>query len=144
MQDKTNWWLIAPFSEQTRKDIDLNYKFLGEKPMEYHKTPNPRKEISIEMQTNGIFQLCEGMKIVVSEFSFDLCGNEPQDNMDIYISNNGIMYCEQPNNYWCHFIGNVKTHPDFYLDKAYSICVVSIVKGDRKPAKCSVELGGIK
>lgn len=30
MQNNTiNWWLIAPFSEQTRKDIDLNYQLSG-------------------------------------------------------------------------------------------------------------------
>lgn len=82
----------------------------------------------------------KGMKIVVSEFSFDLCGNEPQDNMDIYISNNGIMYCEQPDNYWCHFIGNVKDDFGSGFGKRYSIYIDSIVKGDRKPTQCSVEL----
>ena len=100
---------------------------------------DPTRELHFEMQTNG-FQLHAGIKIVVDEKLVDLCGNEPQDNMDIYIAENGIMYCEEPDNYWCHFIGNVKPHQDFYLDKAYSIYVVSVVKGDRKPEKCSVEL----
>ena len=100
---------------------------------------DPDKEINIKTQTKGI-QLHEGMKIVVNDVLFDLCGKEPQNNMDIYITEDGKLCCEQPDNYWCHFIGSVKLNSTSYFYTAYSIYIVAIVKGDRKPVQGGVEL----
>ena len=99
---------------------------------------DPTRELHFEVQTKG-FQLNAGIKIVVGEKLFDLGGKEPQEGMDIYLSENGSLFCcNKPKNYLCHFIGNVKE--DWSLGKGYSIYIDSIVKGDRNPIKGSVEL----
>jgi hypothetical protein len=102
---------------------------------------DPTRELHIEAQTKG-FQLHAGIKMVVDEKLFDLCGKEPQDGMDIYISeDDGALFCcNKPTNYLCHFIGNVKDDFGSGFGKRYSIYIDSIVKGDRNPIKGSVEL----
>lgn len=101
---------------------------------------DPTRELHFETQTKG-FQLHAGIKMVVDEKLFDLCGKEPQDGMDIYISKNGSLFCcNKPANYLCHFIGNVKDDFGSGFGKRYSIYIDSIIKGDRKQARGSVEL----
>ena len=102
---------------------------------------DPTRELHFEAQTKG-FQLHAGIKMVVDEKLFDLCGKEPQDGMDIYISEDdgSLFCCNKPANYLCHFIGNVKDNFGSGFGKRYSIYIDSIVKGDRKPARGSVEL----
>lgn len=97
---------------------------------------------------NKCVPFCEGLRSIVDDTILDLCGEEPQDNMDIYFTEEGKLSCGNPSNYTCHFIGNVKSKSVYQAYQVYkltySVYVVSIIEGDRKPAKCSVELGGIK
>lgn len=133
-----NWWLVAPFSEQTRKDTDLNYQLSGGYMSVYLR--NSQNYFGVPLRA--------GLKFKVEDVLFDLCGQEPQKNMDIYITEDGKLSCGNPKHYICHFIGNVKLESVYQAYQVYrltySVYVVSIIKGDRKPAKCSVEIGGIK
>lgn len=105
----------------------------------FEKLLDPNRKAQFEAQT-GCVQLHAGMKIAVCEELFDLCGKEPQDNMDIYFTENGKLYCNKPINYLYHLVGNVKEYFDFYYGKGYSIYINSVINGDIKPIQGSVEL----
>jgi len=84
-------------------------------------------------------QLKAGLKYTIEESLFDLCGQEPRTDMDIYITEDGKLSCGKPKYYTCHFIGNVKPCSSNFYGCGYSVYVVSI-KRDINPSKGSVEI----
>lgn len=84
-------------------------------------------------------QLKAGLKFTVEKTLFDLCGQKPRNNMDIYITEEGRLSCGKPKYYIGHFIGNVKLSSSNPYGCGYSVYVVS-VKRDVNPSKASVEL----
>jgi hypothetical protein len=76
---------------------------------------------------NSCFEFHAGIKVEVPLSSFDLCGKEPSNNMDIYITQKGKFSCDGANAQY-RFVGNVKLY-DFrrtpWGDAWYSIYIVS-------------------
>lgn len=79
MQDKTNWWLIAPFSEQTRKDIDLNYQLFGGREMLITPDKKTKSLIiakNIVAEAKDKFPLCVYLKTQLSPEERELIEKE--------------------------------------------------------------------
>lgn len=85
-------------------------------------------------------QFRSGITLEIEESLFDLGSLNLQENMDIYITAQGNKFtCIKPQNYICHFVGNVTKSKNYFYHNIYKVYVVAI-KNDVNLINGSVEI----